>query len=57
MENSGAVGGKLERVAITACNEDDTVAFFFFCRSSGEKIICLEARRLRILKTTTILFV
>ena len=50
IENGGAVGSKLETVAVAARNENRAAALFFFGGSSGEKIICLEARRFRILK-------
>lgn len=41
---------KLERVAVAARNEDGAAPLFFGCGSGGEKIICLEAWRFRILK-------
>ena len=50
IEDGGAVGGKLERVAVAARDEDSAPAPFFFGGSGGEKIIRLEARRFRILK-------
>jgi hypothetical protein len=42
--------GELKRVAVAARNEDSAPSPFFFCGSGGEKIIRLEARRLRVLK-------
>ena len=50
VEDGGAVGGKLERVAVAARNENRAAALFFFCGSGGEKIVCFEAWGFRILK-------
>ena len=50
IEDSGAVRGELECVAVAARDEDSAAALLFFRGSGGEKIIRLEACRLSILK-------
>ena len=50
VEDDGAIGGKLKCVAVAARDEDGAPSPFFFCGSGGEKIVCLEAWRFRILK-------
>ena len=48
-----ACDDKLERVAVTARDEDSTTALLFFGGSGGKKIIRLETRRFRILKAAS----
>jgi hypothetical protein len=47
----GMVRCELECIAVAARNEDSTAALLFRCGSGREKIIRLEARRFRILKS------
>ena len=47
-----ACDDKLERVAVTARDEDSTTALLFFGGSGGKKIIRLETRRFRILTSS-----
>ena len=53
VKDGGAIRGELKRVTVPARNEDSAAAFFLRLRRRGKKIIRLEARRLRILKSAS----
>ena len=49
-KDCGAIGGELEGVTVSTGNENGSAPLFFGGGCGSEKVISLEARRLRILK-------